>query len=76
MSDKITKQQRQALTWMEQAADIRCLSIMTAGKTEWAGDLFVNHLTAKALERKNRIVIDWSPYEDDDVLLYVREDTR
>ena len=72
---RLTPKEQTAFAWMEQAADIRCLALMTAGKTEWAGDLWVNQRTAKSLARKGLVEIDWPPYEEDDVYLYVKEDT-
>ncbi len=64
--------QRRAIAWMEQAADSRHPTIMTAGKTEWVGDLWVNHITAKSLARRGIIEIEWPPYEDDDVYLTLK----
>jgi len=73
---KLTKKQRDALGWMEQAADSGELSLMGAGATDWYGDLWVNHLTAKALQRKGLIEIEWGTFPDDDHLLHlVREES-
>ncbi len=62
---RLTKKQIAALTGMEYAEEHGSVTILVTTATEWEGDLFLNHLTAKSLERKGLVVIDWPMYQED-----------
>ncbi len=68
--NRLTANETKVMAWIEQAEDIGSLVLMTSTKTVWAGDLWVNHLTAKSLSRKGLIRIEWAIYEGDDIEIY------
>ncbi len=67
---RLTANEKHVLALIEQAEDGGYPIILGIGKTAWYGDLWVNHLTAKSLQRKGYVRIDWSQYSDDDHYVY------